>query len=49
MRKKVTLACTSCGSRNYTTMKNVSSTDERLEVKKFCKVCNSHLNHRETK
>jgi large subunit ribosomal protein L33 len=48
MRKKVILACVECGSRNYTTMKNNSSA-ERLEMKKFCKTCNSHTNHRETK
>ncbi|MFD1778861.1 MULTISPECIES: 50S ribosomal protein L33 [Fredinandcohnia] len=48
MRKKVILACVECGSRNYTTMKN-SSSAERLEMKKFCKTCNSHTNHRETK
>lgn len=47
MRNKVTLACTSCGSRNYTTMK--TSSNDRLEINKFCKVCNSHTNHRETK
>ncbi|MFY0761078.1 MULTISPECIES: 50S ribosomal protein L33 [Bacillaceae] len=49
MRKKVTLACTDCGSRNYTTMKNTSSSEERLEFKKFCKACNAHTDHRETK
>ncbi|MFC0274120.1 50S ribosomal protein L33 [Metabacillus herbersteinensis] len=48
MRNKVTMACTNCGSRNYTTMKNTADI-ERLEVKKFCKTCNSHTNHRETK
>ncbi|MFT4415704.1 50S ribosomal protein L33 [Fredinandcohnia humi] len=48
MRKKVVLACVECGSRNYTTMKN-SSEAERLEMKKFCKTCNSHTTHRETK
>ncbi|MBD1382779.1 50S ribosomal protein L33 [Metabacillus arenae] len=48
MRKKVILACTDCGNRNYTTMKNTSSA-ERLEMKKFCRVCNSHTIHRETK
>ncbi|PMC34182.1 50S ribosomal protein L33 [Bacillus sp. UMB0899] len=49
MRKKIIMACTTCGSRNYTTMKNTSSSNDRLDVKKFCKVCNSHTNHRETK
>ncbi|MCL6587731.1 MAG: 50S ribosomal protein L33 [Anoxybacillus sp.] len=49
MRKKVILACSHCNSRNYSTMKNVMGTQERLEMKKFCKVCNTHTVHRETK
>jgi large subunit ribosomal protein L33 len=48
MRKKVVLACGVCDQRNYTTVKR---TDQyhRLEVKKFCKTCNTHTIHRETK
>ncbi|MRX72561.1 50S ribosomal protein L33 [Bacillus lacus] len=49
MRKKVILACSVCGSRNYSTMKNVSSSLERLEIKKYCKKCSSQEVHRETK
>jgi len=49
MRKKVVLACSKCNSRNYSTMKNTANLNERLEMKKFCKVCNSHTVHRETK
>ncbi|WP_078543161.1 50S ribosomal protein L33 [Litchfieldia alkalitelluris] len=49
MRKKIVLACVDCGSRNYTTMKNTESANERLEIKKFCKTCNNHTVHRETK
>lgn len=48
MQKKLTLACTSCQSRNYQSNKNVKN-PERLEVKKFCKRCNAHTVHRETK
>ncbi|MFD3449210.1 50S ribosomal protein L33 [Microbacteriaceae bacterium 4G12] len=48
MRKKIVLACTECNSRNYTTMKNTSES-ERLEMKKFCKACNNHTVHKETK
>lgn len=48
MRKKVVLACEECNSRNYTTMKKPSDT-ERLAIKKFCKTCNTHTIHRETK
>ncbi|MBE4906623.1 50S ribosomal protein L33 [Bacillus luteolus] len=49
MRKKVVLACVVCGSRNYTTMKNGKDVAERLEINKFCKTCNAHTAHRETK
>nr|WP_295971088.1 50S ribosomal protein L33 [uncultured Bacillus sp.] len=47
MRKKVTLACTECGSRNYTTMSKKES--ERLELKKYCEHCQTHTTHRETR
>lgn len=49
MNKKVILACTECQNRNYTTNKNVSTNQERLEVKKYCKHCQKHVLHRETK
>lgn len=49
MRKKVVLACSKCNSRNYSTMKNAVNAQERLEIKKFCKMCNEHTLHRETK
>ncbi|ENQ3080735.1 50S ribosomal protein L33 [Bacillus sp. JJ864] len=48
MRKKVVLACEKCNNRNYSTMKDTSSV-ERLEIKKFCKTCNAHMIHKETK
>ncbi|NEU32447.1 50S ribosomal protein L33 [bacterium LRH843] len=46
---KIVLACEACRSRNYTTHKNKQQHTNRLEVKKFCKVCNEHTLHRETK
>ncbi|WP_088003757.1 MULTISPECIES: 50S ribosomal protein L33 [Gottfriedia] len=49
MRKKVVLSCTTCNNRNYSTMKNSTTTVERLEMKKFCKTCNEHTTHKETK
>ncbi|MBJ8029735.1 50S ribosomal protein L33 [Bacillus cereus group sp. N21] len=48
MRKKVVLSCEECKNRNYSTMKDTSSV-ERLEIKKFCKICNMHTVHKETK
>ncbi|WP_257351156.1 50S ribosomal protein L33 [Pseudalkalibacillus decolorationis] len=49
MRIKVVLACEQCKQRNYTSMKNITSNQERVEQKKFCKHCQIHTVHRETK
>ncbi|HLR71913.1 MAG TPA: 50S ribosomal protein L33 [Pseudogracilibacillus sp.] len=49
MNKKITLACTVCGNRNYTTNKNQLSSSERLTIKKYCKHCKKHVLHKETK
>ncbi|MBF0707172.1 MULTISPECIES: 50S ribosomal protein L33 [Bacillales] len=49
MRKKAVLACVQCNSRNYTTMKNSQTSPARMEVKKYCKYCDVHTVHRETK
>ncbi|MGM9923054.1 MAG: 50S ribosomal protein L33 [Bacillus sp. (in: firmicutes)] len=49
MRNKVILACKDCGSRNYSTESSKVSKSERLEIKKFCKTCNAHTLHKETK
>lgn len=49
MRVKVVLVCEECLSRNYTTEKNKLNTTDRVIVKKFCKRCNKHTVHKETK
>ncbi|WP_084138886.1 50S ribosomal protein L33 [Halalkalibacter okhensis] len=49
MRAKVVLACEVCHSRNYVTEKNKQSHGNRIEMKKFCKSCQEHTLHRETK
>ncbi|CAM3976388.1 50S ribosomal protein L33 [Cohnella lubricantis] len=49
MRVIITLACTQCKQRNYTTSKNKRTHSDRIELKKFCKFCNAHLPHRETR
>ena len=41
MRTMVTLACTECKRRNYTTDKNKSNTPDRMELKKYCPWCTS--------
>ena len=49
MRNNITLACTECKRRNYTTTKNKRTMQDRLEMKKFCKFCKTHTPHKETK
>lgn len=49
MADKVTLVCTECLSRNYSTEKNKKKSTERLELKKYCHRCKKHTLHRETK
>jgi len=47
--RKAALACTVCGSRNYTITPTEKGRTERLEVKKFCRYCGKHALHKETK
>jgi large subunit ribosomal protein L33 len=49
MRDIVTLTCTACKQRNYTTTKNKKNTPDKLEFKKYCRFCQKHTPHRETK
>lgn len=49
MRVIITLACTDCKQRNYTSVKNKKNDPDRVEFKKFCRYCNSHTVHRETR
>jgi large subunit ribosomal protein L33 len=48
-REIITMQCTDCKNRNYTTTKNKKKTSERLELKKFCRHCRKHTAHREVK
>ena len=48
-REIVTLQCTECKERNYSTTKNRKTTTERLEMSKFCGRCRKHTPHKETK
>ncbi len=49
MRSIITLACTECKRRNYSTMKNKRTTPDKLELKKYCRFCRKHTPHKETK
>ena len=49
MREIITLECTVCKRRNYSTKKDKKKTPGRLELKKYCRFCRKHTPHRETK
>jgi len=49
LRDRVTMACTKCKQRNYTTSKNKNHNSERIELKKYCKFCKEHTLHKETR
>ncbi|MEB3827158.1 50S ribosomal protein L33 [Phormidium sp. CCY1219] len=58
VRIVVTLECTECrtnpdqrrpGVSRYTTQKNRRNTTGRMELKKYCRYCNKHTVHKETK
>jgi large subunit ribosomal protein L33 len=48
-RSVITLACSECKERNYTTTKNRRNDTDRLELKKYCRRCRQHRAHRETR
>jgi large subunit ribosomal protein L33 len=49
VRPIITLECTDCKERNYTTEKNRRNDPGRMEIEKYCKRCRKHTLHRETK
>jgi large subunit ribosomal protein L33 len=48
-REIITLQCTECKRRNYTTTKNKKTMTEKLELKKFCRHDRKHTPPRESK
>lgn len=48
-REIITLVCTECKRKNYTTTKNKRKHPDRLELRKYCRWCNKHTIHREAK
>ncbi|UCC41376.1 MAG: 50S ribosomal protein L33 [Candidatus Aminicenantes bacterium] len=49
MREIVTLQCSECKRRNYTTTRNKKNQKDKVELKKFCKFCRKHTLHKEVK
>jgi large subunit ribosomal protein L33 len=52
-RTPIVLVCAECKARNYKTTKRAGAGDNKetapVELKKFCKQCQKHTAHRETK
>jgi large subunit ribosomal protein L33 len=48
-REIITLQCTECKRRNYSTTKNKKTMTEKLELKKFCSHDRKRTLHREVK
>ncbi len=49
MREIITLACETCKRKNYTTNKEKRNNPDRLLLKKYCRWCKKHTDHKETK
>lgn len=49
MRVGITLACSECKQRNYMTTKDKKKNTEKMELRKYCKFCNTHTVHKEIK
>ena len=49
MRDIIILSCTTCKRKNYTSTKNKRKTPDKLEFKKYCRFCQTHTVHKETK
>jgi large subunit ribosomal protein L33 len=48
-RPVITLACTECKERTYTTVKNKKNDPNRIELRKYCPRDRRHTLHREAK
>lgn len=49
MREQITLVCTSCKRKNYSTQKNKRNDPDRIEMKKYCPAERKHTPHKEGK
>ena len=49
IRIAATLACEVCKRRNYQTQKSKRNDPERLQMRKYCRWCRKHTDHRETR
>ncbi|HEX2878642.1 MAG TPA: 50S ribosomal protein L33 [Polyangiaceae bacterium] len=48
-RIPIALCCRQCGTRNYKTTRTSNESTPGLTLKKFCKHCNAHTEHHESR
>jgi len=48
-RSIITMECSKCKERNYSTTKNKKKTQDKLNLSKYCPRCRKHELHKETK
>ena len=48
-RTIITLECTVCKDRNYSTTKNKRKQTDKVLLSKFCRKCRKHTEHKESK
>ena len=48
-RDQITLECTQCKERNYSTTKNKRKHPQRVEYTKYCPGCDAHTEHNESR
>ena len=48
-RDIITLECSTCKRRNYTTTKNKKNNSERMTLNKYCQFCRKHTEHKEVR
>jgi len=47
-RQLIGLVCSVCGRQNYVSEKNKTKTPGKLVLKKYCKKCRKHTEHKES-
>jgi large subunit ribosomal protein L33 len=49
VQENISLACSQCKRKNYTTTKNKKTNTEKLELHKYCRFCRKATAHKEGK
>ncbi|MBU1327323.1 50S ribosomal protein L33 [Patescibacteria group bacterium] len=47
-RLLLALVCTVCKRQNYITSRNKINTEEKLKLRKYCRLCKKHTEHKES-